>query len=518
VFPGESASTAAGFGTGLALDVTPGCPQLAVAADAAAGGGDKDCFDGVADHELIGLLCAWDRLEAHMAARKLAVAAELFRRNPEEGFEPSPGAMPEVISEFAADQLACALADSRDHANWMLTVAWHLATRLPGTMAALRDGLITRHKAEIIVRATSALEPEEAKAAEDKVLDRAGRLTPGSLRAAIARAVMEVAPKTARKRREEARKDTRVERWQEDSGNAALAGFELPPDEALAADQRITWWARELKKAGMEGDMDVLRARAFLDLVLGKDSRPGAEPAAKPPPGGFAGRATLTVPLTTLLDLADRPGEIPGIGPIDPWLARDLADAAARNPRTTWCVTVTDQHGHAIGHGCARPEPAKRRTREGRAPPGRDGPGFAFTRASRDGPPAGYGTWRLHTPGHGPDLIVTLDSIGTDPCEHRFQARGHDPGVKLRHLSQIRHGTCTGPVCRRPAASSDFEHNTPYEAGGRTCLCNGGPKCRHDHRLKQQAGWKVEQLADGIFRWTTPAGRSYDTEPTRYPI
>ena len=42
--------------------------------------------------------------------------------------------------------------------------------------------------------------------------------------------------------------------------------------------------------------MDVLRARAFLDLVLSKDSRPGAEPTAKPSPGGFAGRATLTVP------------------------------------------------------------------------------------------------------------------------------------------------------------------------------------------------------------------------------
>jgi hypothetical protein len=46
-----------------------------------------------------------------------------------------------------------------------------------------------------------------------------------------------------------------------------------------------------------------------------------------------------------------------GIGLIDPALARDLAAAAARNPRTTWCITVTDQHGHAIGYGCARPEP-----------------------------------------------------------------------------------------------------------------------------------------------------------------
>ena len=39
VFPGESASRAAGFGTGMAWDVTPGCAQLAVAADAAVDGG-----------------------------------------------------------------------------------------------------------------------------------------------------------------------------------------------------------------------------------------------------------------------------------------------------------------------------------------------------------------------------------------------------------------------------------------------------------------------------------------------
>jgi hypothetical protein len=45
-----------------------------------------------------------------------------------------------------------------------------------------------------------------------------------------------------------------------------------------------------------------------------------------------------------------------------------------------------------------------------------------------------------------------------------------------------------------------------------------GPKCRHDHRLKQHPKWKVGQLPDGTFRWTTPAGRTYTTEPTRYPI
>ena len=96
--------------------------------------------------------------------------------------------------------------------------------------------------------------------------------------------------------------------------------------------------------------------------------------------------------------------------------------------------------------------------------------------------------------------------------------RGHDPGVMLRHLTQVRHATCTGPGCRRPSARADFEHNIPYEAGGRTCLCNGNPKCRFDHRLKQHPRWKAEQLPSGEVRWTTPSGRQYVVEPTRYPI
>src|SRR5439155_23660912 len=177
-------------------------------------------------------------------------------------------------------------------------------------------GIITRAKAELIVRLTQYLDDDEARAVEAKILGRAGRLTPGSLRAALARAVMEVAPKEAKERREKAARTARVERWAEDSGNAALMGRELPPDEVLAADQRICWWAGELKKAGLDGGMDELRARAFLDLVLGKDSRPraqdtdtagppagaGPSPALGPPAGaavGFAGRVTLTVPLGT---------------------------------------------------------------------------------------------------------------------------------------------------------------------------------------------------------------------------
>src|SRR5690242_14341107 len=257
IFPGQSVSPAAGFGPGMPLDVLPGCAGLAVAADAAAGEAGR--FAGVSEAELLGVVCAWDRVEAHAGARKLAAIAELARRNPED-------------SEFTADQVAYALGESRGRAGDLLDLAQALQARLPGTAAALDDGTISRYKAEIIAGATALLDPAEARAAEQKVLDRAARLTPGRLRAAIAAAVMEVAPEKAKERREAAARDARVERWAEDSGNAALMGCELSPDEVLAADQRITAWARELRRAGLEGGLDELRARAFLDLVLGKTS------------------------------------------------------------------------------------------------------------------------------------------------------------------------------------------------------------------------------------------------------
>ena len=592
-FPGEHASPAASFGSGFALDTAPGC--LALGEFAAAVAGPDDRYPGATDDEIMGVICALDRVEAHVVACKLAAVAEFIRRRPARddapqdsgkgGPEKGAGGMPpQGWDEFAVKELAWALAESQGAAEELMAMAYQLEARLHGTRAALRDGRIRVSKAAAIARATQVLDAGEAAAAEGMVLGRASRLTPPGLRDAIGRAVMEVAPKKARKRREEAARQTRVERRPEVSGNAGLAGRELPSAQVLAADQRITAWARELRAAGLDGDMDVLRARAFLDILLGMDSRlaagdaagpgipaDGGEPDLSGPPGGgepdpfspfgppvgpgaaalppgFCGSINLTVPLVTALGLADRPGQAGTIGPIDPWLARDLVRSAAGNPKTTWCLTVTDERGHAIGHGCARPEAGSHRTGLAkRTPPGRPGghdppdshttlgghdppgppgdscgtgsPRFSFTATGKDDPPGGYGTWRLSTgtPGQ-PDLVIVVHPIAGESCDHRFQAVGHDPGVMLRHLSQIRHARCTAPTCRRPAATCDFEHNVPYEAGGRTCLCNGGPKCRRDHRLKQDSRWKVDQHPDGTFTWTTPSGRQYQTEPTRYPI
>ena len=529
-FPAVYASRSSGFASGMPLDTAAGCLVLGQFAEEAAGPHDR--YPGASDDELGGAICAWDRVEAYASSRKHAATAELIRRRPIEGCEPTgPAQMPAACDEFTPRELGSILGESSATAGDMLSLAQELEVSLPGTKAAFRSGILNQRKAAIIASATALLDPAEARAAEAMVLGRAGALTPPGLRAAISRAVMEVAPGKAKKRREHEAKKTRVERWAEASGNAGLAGRELPPAQVLAADQRVTAWARELRKAGLEGGMDALRARAFLDILLGMDSRPlgsrtdvtrrPQDPAPAPGPGGplagmippgFAGHVTLTIPEATLTGRADRPGELGGIGPIDPDLARDLAAAAARNPRSTWCVTVTDRDGHAVGHGCARP--VRRRKPGGPDPPG--AARFAFTPAGPPGPAGGYGTWRF-TAGQR-EMLIEIGPLPTGECDHRWQARGHDPGVMLRHLTEVRHATCAGPGCRRPAARCDFEHNVPYETGGLTCLCNGNPKCRHDHRLKQHPRWNAEQLPGGYVRWTTPSGRQYTTEPSRYPI
>jgi hypothetical protein len=377
-FPGVYASRASGFGSGKPLDVAPGCLVLGQFAEEAAG--DDDRYPGAGDDELAGAVAAWDRVEAYASSRKHAAVAELIRRRPAAGCTPQgPAQMPEAFDEFTPREVASVLGETRGVAEDTLSLAHELEVNLPGTRAAFRSGLLNQRKAAIIAAATALLDPAEARAAEAKILDRAGALTPPALRAAIQRAVMQVAPGKARQRREHAAKQTRVERWAKD----------------------------------------------------------------------------------------------------------------------------------AVGHGCARP--ASRRKPGGPAPPG-----FTFTRTDLPGPPGGYGTWRLTT-GHQ-DLLIKIGPFPAGDCDHRHQAKGHDPGVMLRHLAEVRHATCTGPGCRRPAARCDFEHNTPYEAGGRTCLCNGNPKCRHDHRLKQHPRWNAEQLPGGYVRWTAPSGRQYTTEPTRYPV
>jgi len=545
------------FDQGGVLDQAAPSGTLALFLESAAGP-DRSYAD-LTDDQLTGALSRWAAHEAWTAAGKLAAVRALIRRHPAASAGIRPGGLPTCWNRFLADEIAVQLRISVSAADAMIALAWALEARLPQTAAALDAGIIDITKARIIAEATSVLDDAQAAKAEAMIAGRLGEMTPGQLGKAIARAVVTVDPDGARKRREEAQREkARVTFWREHAGTAALAAFGLPPDEALAADQHIQNRALAYKKAGIPGTLDLLRIRAFIDLLTERDARDhlpaegdtgsedggdsdgGENPAdgdggrdegpggsdgtpaggsgnsgggqARPPAGDapLAAIINLTLPLATYLGLADRPGELPGFGAIDPALARDLATRAAASERTRWHVTLTDPDGAAIGHGCAKPMKGKHPSQA------RDGPGF--TRAEGRSPPGGYGTWTLTTGGaHGP-LTVSIHRIPVTDCDHQLENKGHDPSDLLRHLVQIRDGTCTYPPCAHPATRSDYEHAVPYEQGGRTCACNGGMRHRRHHLLKQAPGWTLTQDQPGYHTWAAPSGRTYTQGPHQYPI
>ena len=463
--PGIPAGPAAGFGQGCPLDALAPGTALSGLADEASG--EDRAFAGVSDDELMGLIGARQRLAGRQQWELLTAVAEFVRRRPDPGSAPPrAGAMPGVWGEHAGAELAVQLHLTPGAAEGLLSLAHDLAVKLPLTAAALRDGIIDLDKARTIAWSCFALTPAEARAAEKILLGLEGveEMTWGMIRDRIARAVIEVNPGAARRRREEAAKDKRVEIVTELSGNCQLAGRELPPAAVLAASENLTARALELRAAGIGGGMDELRALAYLQALGaldpleyasaggagpeggnpggpggtgdGTDGGPGSggdggdggrgpggsRPGGPGPgvgggeiPAGFAARVNLTVPLATLLGLAERPGTLSRTGPVDPALARDLAAAAARNPRSTWCVTVTGPDHRPVAHGCGRPPPH----RDKRGAAARDGP--LYIPGDEHGP-AGTGTIRL-------DIAALTGTTGT---RDNRRGRGGRGGAGVR--------------------------------------------------------------------------------------
>ena len=205
-----------------------------------------------------------------------------------------------------------------------------------------------------------------------------------------------------------------------------------------------------------------------------------------PDPGpSLAALVTITVPAATL-EGGPAPGEVGGFGLVDAEDVRALVAAAARDPRTRWCVTALHPDGTAAAHGCAA----------GRHcwPTGRRAAEFLRT------------------------FNLTLTPVIRGPCDHSQAEHRYRPSRALQHLVNARNTRCTASGCGRPAARCDQDHTTPWHHGGLTCPCNIAPLCRHHHRCKQAEGWWLEQPEPGVLKWRVPSGRTYATTPTVYPL
>ncbi|MGN6793184.1 MAG: hypothetical protein ACTHJW_12445 [Streptosporangiaceae bacterium] len=549
---GAEQPVGAGFGSGGWLDqLIPGPVLSSFSQDTVDSG-----LGSLEDDELVGVLRAARRLASWQAAVELRAVGELDARRRRESGRPGWSR----VSEYISCELAAALTLTGRSADLLLCLSRDLA-RLPMVLRALADGRIDRARAEIFAQELAGLSDVAAAAIAEALCDVAGSMTTSQLRYALRRMVLATDPTALRRRAAKAKADARVETWQETSGNAALAGRELPSADAIAADRRIAAIARSLKDAGAVGTMDQLRAAVFVALLTGRDPesvrsvsaeeaspagrgpgtgshtqqepaaktqrepaagkgpQPSAEPASQtgPQPGEgptqsehsigglgsgwtgpwLGGSVNLTMPLTAWLGDSDAPGDVPGLGALDAGTCRDLAERIRRNPSSRWCVTLTGRDGRAVAHACGSTGPGPPRP----ARPKGAGPSGAD-------PPCNERAWLGR---------LTFHRIECGVCGHEHKIPGYRPSSLLRTLVKVRHRTCAFPGCRRPAVACDDDHTIPYDQGGPTCACNLAPLCRLHHQAKQAPGWGLSQPEPGLLVWTTPHGRTYATRPDPYP-
>jgi hypothetical protein len=208
----------------------------------------------------------------------------------------------------------------------------------------LRVGLIDLSRARVIVEHTLHLEDEVRDQVVNLALERAPGQTTGLLAARIRRLALWVAPESARKRYEEGLEERRLVSEANPDGTANLCGYQLPSERSQAAVRRINRLAHQLKRSGDPRSIDQIRADIYLDLLNGRGLATGVD----------RGMVDIQVDLSTLLELDDKPGELPGWGPVISDIARQVVEEQFGSE---WRYTVTGENGDPIGTGTTRRRP-----------------------------------------------------------------------------------------------------------------------------------------------------------------
>jgi Domain of unknown function (DUF222) len=279
-------------------------------------------LDKVGDDGLIEALAKAEKLARWATAAQLAVISELARRRPD--------------PQFVQDEIAAELRLSRVAAATRLGLALDL-DRLPQVGDAMATGRLDLPKATAITDAVAVLEPPAATAVTDQAVEQAERHTVGELRGWLRRTVLSADPAAADRRHAQAVSERRVTVTPVDDGMAELWAL-LPADDAARVYAAVDSCARA-SAADQQSDSadhgrtaDQRRADALVDLVTGRIAPPTS-------------RVQVTVPLATLAQAADEPGELAGIGPIPAGMARRLAADGV------WRWLLTGESGAVVDAG-----------------------------------------------------------------------------------------------------------------------------------------------------------------------
>ena len=298
--------------------------------------------DSLSDFDRVEVLKARSRLRSHLDAELLAdmsgiLDAEVGRL----GADLEWG----DVHDVAAAEIGAALCWTRRASERQLDLATSLLSDFRPVWEMLRAGLIDLPRARVVVEHTLHLEDEVRDQVIDVALEKASEQTTGLLAARIRRLALWVAPDSAKNRYEEGLEERRLVSDANPDGTANLCGHQLPADKSQAAARRINRMAHQLKASGDTRSIDQIRADLFLDLLNGNGLQTRGRDRAV---------VDIQVELTTLLELDDKPGELPGWGPVISDIARQVVDEQFESE---WRYTVTDQNGAVASNGTTRRRP-----------------------------------------------------------------------------------------------------------------------------------------------------------------
>jgi hypothetical protein len=391
--------------------------------------------------------------------------------------------------EFVAGEVAAVMHLSPAAATRRVATALSVMAQ-PRVIAALETAGIGVPHALALLSEVEHLDPQHADAVlaevlgEAAVVDDEGLLdsTPGELRSAVKRAILQLDPAMAKKRHEAAKKQAQVQGrpLPDGMGRITIDCTAVEMAKALAAiDARaramsfetddLTIGQRRVAAALHALGCERVSFQAVLECPV--ERAVDLHTAAQAP----VWSTDVRMPVAVALGLSDHPAVLAGYGPIDADQARALLPSA---DLVKACVDAR------TGEVLAVDRPVRARS------------------------------WQSGNSDRAAALRSALVQMATSGgTVEDLACDGYVPSEALGRLVDLRDVTSTLPGDATPARRSHRDHRLPYPLGP-TAAWNLQNLSEHWHRAKH-AGWESLLLRDGSIRWTSPARGVFVRRPKR---
>ncbi|MFI9386676.1 DUF222 domain-containing protein [Kutzneria sp. NPDC052558] len=243
------------------------------------------------------------------------------------------------VDEWAARDLAMALQLSQSNSESQVRFASRLATVFPEVLDAMEAGVISEWSAHGLVDPTENYPDDIARTAVLKTLETAEGRCCQQLRRSVQGRLQRADPAGFARRCAQRRRGRDVVVYDTEDGMAVLKS-ELPVEVARAMYAKIDHLARREAKNGRS--MDAVRADVLASLVLQEPKSAGSKTLIQ-----------VTVPITALLGVDERPGQLDTGQVIPAEVVRDLM----AEPGTVFHRLLTDEAGRLVEYspGVYRP-------------------------------------------------------------------------------------------------------------------------------------------------------------------